>query len=97
MSSEIHIGEIDFSAKQQHEYDAKNSEIAENDESSLFKNLFNLYDAENKGYITIENFIAITKENMVNEEEVDNPKQKQHKLILSLCFFFCKLETELVC
>jgi Ca2+-binding EF-hand superfamily protein len=40
------------------------------DESKLFRDLFTFYDSEKKGYISIENFIAITKENMKNEEEV---------------------------
>ena len=47
--------------------------VEENDDNKLFRDLFVFYDPENTGYITIEKFLTITRENIENwknEEEV---------------------------
>jgi Ca2+-binding EF-hand superfamily protein len=42
------------------------------DDYNLFKDLFNFYDQTGTGYITIEKFIAITKENMPDNLKNDD-------------------------
>lgn len=62
------------------------------DEESFYKQLFSVYDQDNTGYITLDKFMTITKENLSDnwkiEEEVRYFKNCKSSLIINFIYLF---------
>jgi hypothetical protein len=63
--------------------DKDTAEQPSEDEAKLYKDLFAFYDVDNNGYISIETFIAITKEKIDEEEVCEEKKKKKRTCPLS--------------
>lgn len=50
---------------------------------AFYKQLFDVFDTEKVGYITVENFVNVFKQNIVDQNDLENDSASLENVILN--------------